>query len=118
MKFFLAFLALFAVASAQEDCDLCKMGVDALGQYLMTEAEIAAVEEGLVDLVCSTLEEEQIQMCAEGVYTWWPSITQALFAWDGTAEAICAGTGSCKKKNILKQVPTYIMHPAEMVFNK
>merc|ERR1712241_1477045 len=91
MKFFLAFLALFAVASAQEDCDLCKMGVDALGQYLMTEAEIA------------TLEEEQIQMCAEGVYTWWPSITQALFAWDGTAEAICAGTGSCKKKNILKQ---------------
>ena len=106
MKLFLAFLALFAVASAQEDCDLCKMGVDALGQYLMTEAEIAAVEEGLVDLVCSTLEEEQIQMCAEGVYTWWPSITQALFAWDGTAEAICAGTGSCKKKNILKQVLT------------
>ena len=46
MKFFLAFLALFAVASAQDDCELCKMGVDALGKYLSTEAEIAAVEEG------------------------------------------------------------------------
>ena len=46
MKFFLAFLALFAVTSAQDDCELCKMGVDALGAYLSTEAEIAAVEEG------------------------------------------------------------------------
>ena len=46
MKFFLAFLAIFAAASAQEDCELCKMGVDALGKYLGTEAEIAAVEEG------------------------------------------------------------------------
>ena len=46
MKFFLAFLAIFAAASAQDDCELCKMGVDALGKYLSTEAEIAAVEEG------------------------------------------------------------------------
>merc|ERR1711963_1058111 len=65
MKFFLAIFVVLAVANAQESCDLCKMGVDALGQYLMTEAEIAAVEEGLVDLVCSTLDEEQIQTCAE-----------------------------------------------------
>merc|ERR1711935_1312634 len=70
MKFFLAIFAVLAVANAQESCDLCKMGVDALGQYLMTEGEIAAVEEGLVDLVCSTLDEEDIQTCAEGVYTW------------------------------------------------
>merc|ERR1711951_139835 len=84
MKFFLAIFAVLAVANAQESCDLCKMGVDALGQYLMTEAEIAAVEEGLVDLVCSTLDEEQIQTCAEGVYTWWPSVTEALFAYEGT----------------------------------
>ena len=91
MKFFLAIFAFLAVANAQESCDLCKMGVDALGQYLMTgktiqpetkplifhqtintwnylfaEGEIAAVEEGLVDLVCSTLDEEDIQTCAEG----------------------------------------------------
>merc|ERR1712002_450688 len=96
MKFFLAIFAVLAVANAQESCDLCKMGVDALGQYLMTEAEIAAVEEGLVDLVCSTLDEEQIQTCAEGVYTWWPSVTEALFNYEGTAVAICVGTGSCK----------------------
>merc|ERR1711973_1021600 len=82
MKFFLAIFAVLAV--------------DALGQYLMTEAEIAAVEEGLVDLVCSTLDEADIQMCAEGVYTWWPSVTEALFKWEGTAVAICVGTGSCK----------------------
>merc|ERR1711978_386942 len=85
----------FRCCSAQESCDLCKMGVDALGKYLMTEAEIAAVEEGLVDLVCSTLAEEDIQVCAEGVYTWWPSVTQALFNYEGTAVAICVGTGSC-----------------------
>ena len=36
MKFFLAIFAVLAVANAQESCDLCKMGVDALGQYLMT----------------------------------------------------------------------------------
>merc|ERR1712214_55067 len=100
MKFF---LAVFAVANAQESCDLCKMGVDALGQYLMTEAEIAAVEEGLVDLVCSTLAEEEVQICAEGVYTWWPAVTQALFNYEGTAVAICVGTGSCSAKTIMKQ---------------
>merc|ERR1712244_84918 len=102
MKFFMAFLALVAAASAQESCDLCKMGVDALGKYLSTEAEIAAVEEGLVDLVCSTLAEEDIQVCAEGVYTW-PAVTQALFNYEGTAVAICVGTGSCSAKTIMKQ---------------
>ena len=30
----------------QDECTLCHMSVDALGNYLMTEAEIAAVEEG------------------------------------------------------------------------
>jgi hypothetical protein len=50
MKFFLAFLAIFAAASAQEDCELCKLGVDALGNYLLTEAELAAVEEGRIIL--------------------------------------------------------------------
>jgi hypothetical protein len=50
MKFFLAFLAIFAAASAQEDCELCKPFVDALGNYLTTEAEIAAVEEGRIIL--------------------------------------------------------------------
>ena len=30
----------------QDECTLCKMGVDALGKYLNTPAEIAAVEEG------------------------------------------------------------------------
>merc|ERR1711872_515465 len=96
MKFFLAIFAVLAVANAQESCDLCKMGVDALGQYLMTEAEISAVEEGLVDLVCSTLDDDQIQMCAEGIYTWWPSVTEALFKYEGTQFAICEGIGSCK----------------------
>merc|ERR1711988_691513 len=90
MKFFLAIFAVLAVAKAQESCDLCEMGVDALGQYLMTEAEIAAVEGGLVDLVCSTLDEEQIQTCAEGVYTWWPSVTEALCKYDLKQEVSCA----------------------------
>merc|ERR1719225_517199 len=106
MKFFLVILAVFSLASAQESCDSCRIGVYALGQYLLTEAEIAAVEEGLVDLVCSTLNDDQIQVCAEGVYTWWPAVTEALFKYEGTAVAICVGTGSCSAKSILKQEVT------------
>jgi len=110
MKFFLAFLALFAAAIAQDysDCTTCHMGVDALGNYLMTEAEIAAVEEGLVDLVCSTLNEDEIQTCSQGVYDWWPSVTEALFKYQGTGDVICVGAcecrgTSCGVKSILKQ---------------
>merc|ERR1711953_1157126 len=57
MKFIAALLALFAVASAQDLCERCGEGVMALGQYLQTDEEIAAVEQGLVDLVCTTLPE-------------------------------------------------------------
>jgi len=110
MKFFLAFVALFVAASAQDydECTLCKMGVDALGKYLNTPAEIAAVEEGLVDLVCSTLNDEEIQTCAQGVYDWWPSITEALFKYQGTGDVICVGACQCRGSNcgvksILKQ---------------
>ena len=42
-----------------------------------------------------------------GVYTWWPSVTEALFNYEGTAVAICVGTGSCKYD--LKQVLTYFL---------
>merc|ERR1712045_93622 len=41
-------------------CERCGEGVMALGQYLQTDEEIAAVEQGLVDLVCTTLPEENI----------------------------------------------------------
>lgn len=100
MKFFVAFAAVLALASAQENCQRCGDAVAQLGAYLTTPAEIEAVEEGLVDLVCSTLEDPQ--GCAKGVYAWWPSIAEALFNYDGTAIAICTGIGACKKQ--VKQV--------------
>ena len=98
MKFLAAFITLFALASAQDLCERCGEGVMALGQYLQTEEEIAAVEQGLVDLVCTTLPEEQIDACAEGVFFYWPSVTKALFEYEGTVAAICVGAGYCTKR--------------------
>ena len=107
MKSFIALFAIFAMASAQDNCQLCGEGVEKLGAYLQTDQEIAAVEQGLVDLVCTTLPEDQIDMCATGVYTWWPSVTKALFEYDGTVAAICVGIGACKKTNpLIRQVLT------------
>ena len=67
---------------------------------------------GLVDLVCSTLAEEDVFTCAEGIYDWWPSITVALFNYEGTADRICVGPCSCKGsssgiKSIFKQVSLF-----------
>merc|ERR1712018_711438 len=100
-KFLIALFAIFAVASAQDLCQRCGEGVMALGQYLQTEGEIAAVEQGLIDLVCTTLPEENIDGCATAVLTWWPDISKALFEYEGTAAAICVGIGACKKTNPL-----------------
>ena len=105
MKFLAAFITLFALASAQDLCERCGEGVMALGQYLQTEEEIAAVEQGLVDLVCTTLPEENIDGCATAVFTWWPQISEALFNYEGTAAAICVGAGYCTKRiPFVKQV--------------
>ena len=70
-----------------------------LGEFLLTDVEIEAVEAGLIDLVCSTLEDPE--GCATGVYTWWPQIAEALFKYEGTATAICVGIGDCTRKNPL-----------------
>ena len=72
MKSFIAFMAFLALANGQFTCDECKQGVTQLGQYLLTDAELAAVEEALSDLVCPTLPEENIEGCIAGVYAWWP----------------------------------------------
>ena len=106
MKSLIALFAIFAMAAAQDNCQLCGEGVAKLGAYLQTEGEIAAVEQGLVDLVCTTLPEENIDGCATAVYTWWPQISKALFEYEGTAAAICVGIGACKKTNplIVRQV--------------
>merc|ERR1711997_439014 len=101
MKIFVTLLAIVALASAQDQCQRCGEAVQALGKYLMTPDEIAAVEQGLVDLVCTTLPEENIEDCAKTVYAWWPSITEALFEYEGTVVAICVGIGSCQTKNPL-----------------
>merc|ERR1711944_313586 len=99
MKIFVALLAVVALASAQDNCQRCGKAVEQLGQYLLTPAEIAAVEQGLVDLVCTTLPEENIEGCAVAVYSWWPKIAEALFEYQGTVVAICVGIGACEAKN-------------------
>ena len=68
MKIFVTLLAIVALASAQDNCQRCGHAVQHLGEYLLTDAEIAAVEQGLVDLVCTTLPEENIEECAVTVF--------------------------------------------------
>ena len=65
-------------------------------------------------MVCSTLNDDEIQTCAQGVYDWWPSITEALFKYQGTGDVICVGAcqcrgSSCGVKSILKQVSTALV---------
>ena len=55
---------------------------------------------GLIDLVCTTLPEENIDGCATAVFTWWPEMA-TLFEHEGTTAAICVGIGACKKTNPL-----------------
>merc|ERR1712045_29240 len=52
MQYAVVFVAFLALANGQFTCDECKQGVTALGQYLQTPNEIAAVEQALSDLVC------------------------------------------------------------------
>ena len=103
-----AVLALVSGTMAGDDpCADCKEAVPVLGAYLLTPAEIAAVEQGLVDLVCTTLPEENIEECATGVYQRWPGVAEALFTWEGTVDSICMGVGLCMRKTprtLLKHV--------------
>ena len=108
MKSFIAFMAFLALANGQFTCDECKQGVTQLGQYLLTDAELAAVEEALSDLVCPTLPEENIEGCIAGVYAWWPQVAQALFAYPDTVTNLCAGIGYCKKMQ--PRVSPFIFH--------
>merc|ERR1712080_38127 len=101
MKVFVTLLAVVALASAQDNCQRCGEAVQQLGEYLLTPSEIAAVEQGLVDLVCTTLPEENIEGCAVAVYKWWPQIAEALFKYQGTVIAICVGIGACETRNPL-----------------
>ena len=108
MKSFIAFMAFLALANGQFTCDECKQGVTQLGQYLLTDAELAAVEEALSDLVCPTLPEENIEGCIAGVYAWWPQVAEALFSYPDTTTNLCAGIGYCKKMQ--PRVSRFIFH--------
>jgi hypothetical protein len=94
MKFLIALLAVFAVTNGQS-CDQCTAGVNQLGQFLLTNPEIEAVEEGIIDLVCTN--QADVGGCAAGIVAWWPQIAEALFAYPDTVPSICSGIGLCKR---------------------
>merc|ERR1712141_211199 len=64
---------------------------------LMAFVALATVEEALSDLVCTTLPEDDIEMCIEFVYGNWPGMAKALFAWPNTVPELCGQLGYCKK---------------------
>merc|ERR1712110_82224 len=84
MQYAVVFVAFLALANGQFTCDECKQGVTALGQYLQTPNEIAAVEQALSDLVCPTLPEDKIEACIDFVYSNWEAMATALFAYENT----------------------------------
>ena len=95
MKFLIA-LCLLALANGQEDlCQECQAGVAEWGAHLQVDHELVEVEQGLIEMVCSTLDETNAATCSDFVLTWWPSIVKALFEYEGTIPAICGGIGDC-----------------------
>merc|ERR1712012_1521685 len=97
MQYAVVFVAILALANGQFTCDECKQGVTALGQYLQTPNEIAAVEQALSDLVCPTLPEDKIEACIDFVYSNWEAMATALFAYENTLTDICGALGYCTK---------------------
>ena len=61
---------------------------------------MAAVEEALSDVVCTTLPETDIEACIEFVYENWPMMGKAIFAWPDTYTELCAYLGYCRKTNV------------------
>merc|ERR1712183_175578 len=81
MQYAVVFVAFLALANGQFTCGECKQGVTALGQYLQTPNEIAAVEQAFIDFV----------------YTNWEAMATALFAYENTLTDICGALGYCTK---------------------
>ena len=97
---FLAVAALTGMTNGQHDhtCDECKLGAAALGAYLQTEAEIAITEEALANVVCTTLEEDNVQGCNDFIHENWAAMITAIFAFPDTTIDICVGMGYCENK--------------------
>ena len=96
MKFLIVFLSFLVLVNGQEDlCQECKAGVAEWGAHLQVDHELVEVEQGLIELVCSTLDETNAALCSDFVLTWWPSIVKALFEYENTIPAICGGIGDC-----------------------
>ena len=55
------------------------------------------MEQGLVDLVCQTLPEEEIQSCTEFIIENWRGMAPAMFAPDSEIPTdLCIGLGFCE----------------------
>ena len=97
MKFLIALLFVGLVQGQEETCQECREGVAEWGEHLQVDHELVEVQQGLIELVCGTLDETNAAICSDFVLTWWPSIVKALFEYEGTIPAICVGIGDCEK---------------------
>merc|ERR1712018_33654 len=103
MKIFLAFLALVAIALAQnppkeepEGCEFCRAGVGIMFNHMAGDA-LDKVMLLLEDFVCPNYPLEEIELCQTNVKKYWPIISQILFN-DEAAKYVCAGLseGACE----------------------
>ncbi|XP_059084676.1 uncharacterized protein LOC131881746 [Tigriopus californicus] len=88
MKFLslIAVVALAATVSA--DCETCKVGVNAILDYLGSNSEVTEEAAIVKDACCPALDDPE--GCGTGVDTWWPAIVNALQASDNIADIACA----------------------------
>ena len=99
MKFFLAFLALVALVSGQneepEGCEFCRAGVGIMFNHMAGDA-LDKVMLLLEDFVCPNYPLEDIKKCDEGVKKYWPIISHLIFN-DEAAKYVCSGLseGAC-----------------------
>ena len=96
MKVAAALILLLSLTNAQEDCDTCKSSVQTLLDSLQNFNEILAIEQALVNIICLQLPEEAHESCGTGTYSWYPTVSQALFEYEGFTNGICAGIGFCE----------------------
>merc|ERR1712020_770466 len=108
MKIILAFFALLALTSAQneepEGCEFCRAGVGIMFEHMSGDALEKTIEL-LDEYVCPNVPLEQIAGCKTGIKTWWPMIAQIIFN-DEAAKYVCAGLseGACNAFQYGKEV--------------
>ena len=102
----LAFLATSAFAQ-DPSCEECLKYVAKMGEYLLTEAQVAKIEALIKAEVCPMVGPDNQAGCEAAIDTWWAKIGEAIAIYPNTYPAICGGLGLCSKRTFVKLVMVF-----------